>query len=193
MSPDAAESWPHPELIESFHGRFDFEAPPSPPETPADAEADDRFRTVLGRFASGVTVIAAQTAEGPVGMTCQSFSSVSLRPPLILFAPTKSSRAWARIRRAGHFSVNILAAGQEAVSNQFASRAADKYADMSWTPSAHHGDPHLEGAVGYLDCAVHSVHEEGDHYLVVGRVLDLEEGTATEPLLFFRSNYRELD
>jgi 3-hydroxy-9,10-secoandrosta-1,3,5(10)-triene-9,17-dione monooxygenase reductase component len=148
---------------------------------------------VLGRFASGVTVIAAQTAEGPVGMTCQSFSSVSLRPPLILFAPTKSSRAWARIRRAGHFSVNILAAGQEAVSNQFASRAADKYADISWTPSAHHGDPHLDGAVGYLDCAVHSVHEEGDHYLVVGRVLDLEEGTATEPLLFFRSNYRELD
>lgn len=193
MAEDAARTWPPRELIDSFLGTFDTGLWPGEEAAGPDDEAGRRFRDTLGRFCSGVTVVTSVSDGEPVGMTCQSFSSVSLRPPLILFAPTKSSRAWARIRRAGHFSVNILAAGQEAVSNQFASRAADKYADISWTPSAHHGDPHLDGAVGYLDCAVHSVHEEGDHYLVVGRVLDLEEGAATEPLLFFRSNYRELD
>lgn len=192
VSPDAAGGWPQRGLIESFHGRFDFEPAAAEPLTDADAEAATRFRTVLGRFASGVTVVTAATAEGPVGMTCQSFSSVSLHPPLILFAPAKTSRAWARIRRAGHFAVNILAAGQEDVSNQFASRSEDKYAGVSWSPGEANGDPHVDGCVAYLDCTVQSVHEEGDHYLVVGRVLDLRSGDAEEPLLFYRSDYREL-
>lgn len=190
LTPDAAAGWPQRGLIESFHGRFDFEAPASEPE--ADQEAATRFRTVLGRFASGVTVITAATADGPVGMTCQSFSSVSLEPPLILFAPAKTSSSWARIRRAGHFAVNILASGQEAVSGQFASRTDDKYAGISWAPGEAHGDPHLDGCVAYLDCSVSSVHEEGDHYLVIGRVLALTPGEAEDPLLFYRSSYRGL-
>jgi 3-hydroxy-9,10-secoandrosta-1,3,5(10)-triene-9,17-dione monooxygenase reductase component len=193
MSPDAAESWPHPELIESFHGRFDFEAPPSPPETPADAEADARFRTVLGRFASGVTVIAAQTAEGPVGMTCQSFSSVSLEPPLVMFCPAKTSRAWPLMQRAGFFCVNILAAGQADVSTAMATKGTDKFDGIEWRPAST-GAPLLNGVVGYVDCTVHSVHEAGDHYVVLGRVRELGFGTghdadAQAPLLYFRGSY----
>ena len=69
----------------------------------------------------------------------------------------------------------------------------DKFSGIDWTPSAQHGDPHLAGCIGWIDCAVHNVHAEGDHYIVVGRVLDLVEGEADDPLLFYRSAYRKLD
>lgn len=204
MRPDARESWPSPELINSWLGDqdIDFEFRPGEdvavhddPEAVARAR---RFRDVLGRFASGVTVVAGVSNGEPVGMTCQSFSSVSLDPPLVLFIPAKSSRAWPLIQRSGRFCVNFLAADQAALSNTMASRGTDKFADVKWTPAPETGSPMLEGALAHLDCSIHAVHEAGDHYVVIGRVLDLitdpgTDGADVEPLLFYRGEYRTTD
>lgn len=200
MNPDARETWPPAELIESWLGDevYDFQLRLG---DDVEVKADDpdavsaarRFRDVLGRFASGVTVVTAVSNGEPVGMTCQSFSSVSLDPPLVLFIPARTTRAWPMIQRSGRFCVNILAAGQETLSNQMASRGADKFAGVDWTPSEVTGAPRLAGALAYVDCAVHTVHEAGDHYVVIGRVLDLVVSSeATEPLLFFTGSYRGL-
>lgn len=193
VAPDAASTWPPRELIDSFLGSFDFSPLPAadPATTAEEQEAAHEFRGVLGRFGSGVTVVTASTATGPVGMTCQSFSSVSLRPPLVMFVPAKTSRAWPAVRSAGHFTVNLLAESQEALSNQFARSDTDKYAGVSWVPSAL-GDPRLDGCLAWIDCTVHTVHEAGDHYLVVGRVEQLAVGAADRPLLFYGSAYHRL-
>lgn len=191
---DAASTWPLREVIDNFPGSFDFSPlPPADPAATAEEQQEAReFRDVLGRFCSGVTVVTAMTSAGPVGITCQSFSSVSLRPPLVLFIPAMTSRAWPLIRSAGHFTVNLLSAAQEEVSAQFARSGADKYAGVDWSPSIL-GDPQLAGSLGWIDCTIHDVHEAGDHYLVVGRVERLTVGDADEPLVFYRSAYRRLD
>lgn len=192
MVDDAADTWPPRELIDSFLGGFALD-----PRDGVD-EADDtigtapEFRMALGRFGSGVTVVASMTPDGPVGMTCQSFTSVSLSPPLVLFAPAKSSRAWPRMQSTGHFCVNILAADQEDISNRFASPVKDRFATVEWTPTRVTGAPQLEGTLGFVDCTIHAVHEAGDHFLVLGRVRDLGLGEADKPLLFYRSSYHRL-
>lgn len=195
MRSDAKETWPSPELIESWlgDGFHDFQWRPGEAVDVGD-DADSvaaarRFRDVLSRFASGVTVVTAVSNGEPVGLTCQSFSSVSLEPPLVLFIPAKSSRAWPAIQRSGKFCVNFLGAEQADVSNQMASRGADKYAGIDWTPAPATGSPVLPGTVGFVDCTIHAVHEAGDHYLVIGRVQHLEVGEAEEPLLFYRGSY----
>jgi len=173
---------------------FEFrpgEASPVHTDDPAAAAAARRFRDVLGRFASGVTVVTSTSGGQPVGMTCQSFSSVSLDPPLVLFVPAKTSRAWPLIQRSGTFCVNFLGVDQAEVSNTMASRGVDKFADVKWQPSEATGSPMLDGILGYVDCTIHSVHEAGDHYVVIGRVLDLGLTDAPgEPLLFFAGAYR---
>ena len=126
-------------------------------------------------------------------MTCQSFSSVSLDPPLVLFVPARTSRAWPLMQRAGRFCVNFLGSAQAELSNTMASRGVDKFAGVPWEPSPVTGSPLLEGSLGYVDCAIHAVHEAGDHYVVIGRVLDLAAATDEEPLLFFRGQYRSTD
>lgn len=196
MSPDARETWPSAELISSWLGDADLDMEWRPGESsgiaPDDAEAlaaARRFRDVLGRFASGVTVVTAMSGGEPVGMTCQSFSSVSLDPPLVLFIPARTSRAWPLIQRSGRFCVNILADGQAELSNQMASRGTDKFAGVDWSPSAVTGSPVLAGTLGHVDCTIHAVHEAGDHYAVIGRVVDLVATDAVAPLLFFQGTY----
>lgn len=198
MADDARVSWPSRELIDSFLGSFphDFEWRPGETIEVDDEEAQDqarRFREVLGRYASGVTVVTTMSAGQPVGMTCQSFTSVSLDPPLVAFLPTKQSRAFASIQRAGTFCVNFLGAGQEELSDAFASRGDDKFAGVEWSRSAVTGSPLLAGIVGHVDCTVQAVHEAGDHYLVMGKVVDLAVGGAEDPLLFYRGAYRTTD
>lgn len=199
MRSDAKETWPSPELIESWlgDGLYDFQWRPGEAmdvgDDAASVAAARRFRDVLSRFASGVTVVTAVSNGQPVGLTCQSFSSVSLEPPLVLFIPAKSSRAWPAIQRSGKFCVNFLAADQAEVSNQMASRGSDKYAGVEWTPAPVTGSPVLPGTVGYVDCTIHAVHEAGDHFLVIGRAQHLEVGEAEEPLLFYRGQYRTTD
>lgn len=194
MREDARESWPPRELIDSFLGTFDFEFRPGESTDIADtAEAQvaaRRFRDVLGRFCSGVAVVTSVSDGEPVGMTCQSFSSVSLDPPLVMFSPARTSRAWPLMQRAGHFCVNFLAAGQEELSNVMASKGADKFAGVGWSPSKT-GSPLLDGVIGYVDCTVHAVHEAGDHYVVIGRVQDMAgPEDAGDPLLYFEGRYR---
>lgn len=158
-------------------------------DDPATVDAAGRFRDVLGRFATGVTVVTAMSGEEPVGMTCQSFSSASLDPPLVLFVPARTSRTWPRIQRAGTFCVNILAADQLGLSETMASRGVDKFAGVGWVPTTTTGSPLLDGVLGHVDCAVHAVHAAGDHHVVIGRVLDLAVTDRQDPLLFFRGEY----
>lgn len=201
MSPDARDTWPSPELIYSWLGDqdIDFEFRPGEDvavhDDPEHVAAARLFRDVLGRFASGVTVVTGMSGGEPAGMTCQSFSSVSLEPPLVVFIPAKSSRAWPLIQRSGKFCVNFLAADQAGLSNTMASRGVDKFADVKWTPSPETGSPVLDGALAQVDCSIHAVHEAGDHYLVVGRVLSLtaHDDGEQDPLLFYRGQYRSTD
>ena len=148
MSSDARETWPSHDLIESWLGdsMYDFQFRPGE-DTFVDADdpeavaAARRFRDVLGRFASGVTVVTSISGGAPVGLTCQSFTSVSLNPPLVLFIPAKTSRAWPAIQRSGKFCVNFLSADQAELSNQMASRGLDKFANVSWEPAPATGSP----------------------------------------------------
>lgn len=159
---------------------------------PADvppAVVDPRvMRDVLGHFASGVTVVTALGADGPIGFTCQSFSSLSLDPPLVAFAPARTSSTWQRLRRAGRFCVNVLAADQRGLSQAFARSGTDRYAGVSWTPSPH-GSPVLDGVVAWIDSELWAEYDGGDHTIVVARVLDLGADPARSPLVFHRGGY----
>ncbi|GAA5164036.1 MULTISPECIES: 3-hydroxy-9,10-secoandrosta-1,3,5(10)-triene-9,17-dione monooxygenase reductase subunit [Amycolatopsis] len=147
-----------------------------------------RFRTVLGHFCTGVTVITTHDGTAPAGFACQSFSALSLEPPLVLFCPAKQSRTWPAIRRAGWFAVNVLAEEQSEVSAAFGARGADKFSSVEWTP-APSGSPVLAGALTWIDCRVEVVHEAGDHYVVVGAVTATGEPSGGRPLLFYRGRY----
>src|SRR5437764_3231277 len=98
---------------------------PEPP-VPTPVANPAAMREVLGHFVSGITVVTAVTDDGPTGFTCQSFSSLSLDPPLVAFAPSLTSRTWPRLREIGRFGVNVLAEGQEEISRRFARSGADK-------------------------------------------------------------------
>ena len=147
-----------------------------------------RMREVLGHFPSGVTVVTAVTADGPIGFTCQSFSSLSFDPPLVVFAPGRASRTWPRLRSIGRFCINVLAEGQEDVSQNFARSGADKFAGVRWTPGAH-GAPVLAGVVAWIDGELWAEYDGGDHTLAVARVLDLGADPARRPLLYHRGSY----
>jgi 3-hydroxy-9,10-secoandrosta-1,3,5(10)-triene-9,17-dione monooxygenase reductase component len=195
MSENARETWPSQELISSWLGNaLDFEmrlGEHTPiPDDPESAARARKFRDVLGLFGSGVTVVTSVSDGEPVGMTCQSFSSVSLEPPLVMFSPAKTSRAWPLMQRAGFFCVNILAADQADISNAMATKGSDKYDGIGWKP-APTGAPLLDGVLGYVDCTVHAVHQAGDHYVVLGRVKELGFGAdeADKPLLYYRGAY----
>ncbi len=146
------------------------------------------LREVLGHFASGVTVVTALTADGPAGFTCQSFSSLSLDPPLVAFAPARTSRTWPALREIGRFCVNVLAEGQDDVSQNFARSGADKFTGVRWSPSAH-GSPVLDDVVAWIDGELWAEYDGGDHSIVVARVLDLGADPERRPLLFHRGSY----
>jgi 3-hydroxy-9,10-secoandrosta-1,3,5(10)-triene-9,17-dione monooxygenase reductase component len=146
------------------------------------------MREVLGHFASGVTVVTADTDDGPIGFTCQSFSSLSLDPPLIAFAPARTSQTWPRLRDMGRFCVNVLAEGQDAVSQDFARSGSDKFTGVAWTPSPH-GSPVLDDVVAWIDGELWAEYDGGDHTIVVARVLDLGAHPDRRPLLFHRGSY----
>ena len=146
------------------------------------------MREVLGHFASGVTVVTALTAEGPLGFTCQSFSSLSLDPPLVAFAPSRTSTTWPQLRDAGRFCVNVLAERQSGLSRQFARSGTDKFAGVEWSPSPH-GSPVLDGVVAWIDSALWAEYDGGDHTIVVARVLDLGAHPDRRPLLYHRGSY----
>jgi 3-hydroxy-9,10-secoandrosta-1,3,5(10)-triene-9,17-dione monooxygenase reductase component len=146
------------------------------------------MRDVLGHFVSGVTVVTAMTPEGPIGFTCQSFSSLSLDPPLVAFAPARTSSTWPKLREAGRFCVNVLSEEQSDLSRQFARSGTDKFAGVTWTLSPH-GSPVLDGVVAWIDSELWAEYDGGDHTIVVARVLDLGADPSKTPLLFHRGAY----
>ena len=147
------------------------------------------FRRILGHFATGIVVVTAHDTE-PIGMTCQSFSSVSLDPPLVMFCPARSSKTWPRIRAAGTFAINILAANQEEICRKFAVSGSDKFIGVDWSPGLT-GAPILSGVIAHIECRLETVTAGGDHDIVTGRPLHVGEGPRLAPLLFFRSQYGE--
>jgi 3-hydroxy-9,10-secoandrosta-1,3,5(10)-triene-9,17-dione monooxygenase reductase component len=148
-----------------------------------------RFRQVLGHFPTGVTVITAITDAGPVGLAVGSFFSVSLDPPLVAFCAGKSSTSYPKIAEVGHYCVNVLADEQEDICRIFASKGDDKFATIGWRPSPATGAPVINDVLAWIDCEIHAVHEAGDHYIVIGRVHELEVGHEGGPLVFFRGGY----
>lgn len=135
-----------------------------------DPAADSpAFRRCLGQFATGVTVMTATVRGKQVGVTANSFSSLSLDPPLVLWSIARSSRSFAAFEKAEHFAVNILAADQIPVSQRFASASDDKFSGVDWR-RGETGAPVLAGVAGLLECSCEARHPGGDHLILVGRV-----------------------
>ena len=146
------------------------------------------MRNVLGHFATGVVVVTAAGPDGPLGFTCQSFASLSLNPPLVSFAPARTSSTWPRIRAVGSFCVNVLAEDQEELSANFARSGVDKFAGVVWRPGPD-GAPVLEGVCAWIACTLWREYDGGDHTIAVGEVHDLGADPTRTPLLFHRGRY----
>jgi flavin reductase (DIM6/NTAB) family NADH-FMN oxidoreductase RutF len=152
-----------------------------PPDEPS-------FRTVLGHFATGVTIITAMDDGEPIGVSANSFTSVSIDPPLVLFCASKVSTTWPKIEAAGKFTVNILNEHQEDICRVFATKGADRFSRIGWRPSAS-GSPILHDALAYIDCTIKDQYDAGDHLIVVGLVQELGVLDDSGPLIFYRGGY----
>lgn len=154
-----------------------------------DPLSPERLRHVFGHYPTGVVIATAFHEGEPVGMSVGSFTSVSLDPPLIAFMPDRRSSSFPSIRASGSFSINVLGSDQEAACRSFAKRGSDKFADLPWTPAKESGSPILDGVVAWIDCDIERVVEAGDHYIVIGRVLELSVASDKSPLLFLQGKY----
>lgn len=155
-----------------------------------DAGLDVRaLRNALGHYTTGVTIVTTLTPEGEhTGVTVNSFTSVSLEPPLVLFCLSTRSSLRAAFEQAGHFVVNVLAKGQQALSNQFAKPSCNKWEGVKFHCGSH-GCAVMTGAIGIFECASHAVYPAGDHLIVVGEVLRFETAATTVPLAFYGGSY----
>ncbi|WP_224013523.1 MULTISPECIES: flavin reductase family protein [Paraburkholderia] len=146
------------------------------------------FRRALGAFVTGVTVVTTIQPDGsPRGFTANSFTSVSLDPPLILVCIAKTASSHAVFSTTDHFAVSVLAESQKNVSSVFASKSADKFAQVAWRARAT-GAPVMEGASATFDCRTHEVVDAGDHIILIGRVVDFVH-TNSSPLGYCRGAY----
>ena len=145
------------------------------------------FRSVLGHVPTCVVVITGLNSDAqPVGITIGSFASVSLDPPLVGFFPGVHSRSWAAIKESGKFCVNVLGAEHEQLCWTFAKEGDDKFADVKWSSSPT-GQPLLDGVIASIDCEIESETVAGDHFFVLGRVVNLHHAdNADNAMVFFR-------
>lgn len=142
----------------------------------------------MSTFASGVTIVTGRDADGPVGFACQSFASVSLEPPLVLFCADHRGRAWPRIRETGRFCVNVLGEEQTGLCERFGSSRGAKFDGLDWELSAW-GAPALPEVLCRVHADVETVHVAGDHDVVIGRVRQLELPVDDYPLVFYRGRF----
>ncbi|GGS46191.1 hypothetical protein GCM10010156_01090 [Planobispora rosea] len=149
-----------------------------------------RFRSVLGHFATGVVAITAidPGTGAPCGLAANSFTSVSLDPPLVAFCVAHTSTSWPRVRAATTLTVNVLAEHQQPVCAALASKGGDKFAGLEWTASPS-GNPVIGDALAWIDCSVEAEYPAGDHVIVVARVHQLDVQGDSGPLVFFRGGY----
>ena len=146
----------------------------------------------MGCFATGVTIVTTIAADGaPLGLTANSFTSVSLDPPLLLVCIANSSSSAAAMQVADRFAVNVLQIGQQPVSNRFASKLEDRFAPKDWIVGEF-GAPVLDGSLCAFECERHSITDAGDHFILVGKVLKASFEARRDPLLYFRGKYRRL-
>jgi 3-hydroxy-9,10-secoandrosta-1,3,5(10)-triene-9,17-dione monooxygenase reductase component len=147
------------------------------------------FRDVLAHLPTGVTVVAAHGAVGPVGMAANSVTSVSLEPALVLFCPAKSSTTWPDIRSAGAFCINVMGGHHEEATKRFAAKDADRFRGIDYEHRT--TGPALVDAVAWIECELADEHDAGDHSIVVARVVAIEAGGRGDltPLIFFRGRY----
>ena len=173
---------------------LDFLERKQPRFVPEFREGSDArtFRDALGCFATGVTIITAMDGEGqPIGLTANSFTSVSLDPPLLLVCVANNAGSAAVLRDAQRFAVNVLQIGQQPTSNRFAGKGEDRFANTPWEVGEF-GTPVLTGSLSSFECARDAVHDGGDHFILVGRVLKAMFEPRRDPLLYFRGKYRRL-
>ena len=151
------------------------------------------FRQALGCFATGITVVTSVGLDGEyLGFTANSFNSVSLDPPLVLFSLDRGACSLKAFEAAGVFAINILREDQEAVSIAFARALSSKWEGVR-TEIWQTGSPILVDALASFDCETISMHDGGDHVIFVGRVLRLRAGVDGRPLLYFRGAYRQIN
>ena len=152
----------------------------------------DTFRSVLGRFASGVTIVTIRDAQGrDQGMTVSAFSSVSLAPPLVMVCIGHDATMYPTLEGARHFAVNILSNAQEALSRRFAGRDAERFEGIGFT-RAESGVALLDDVLAWLECRVVARHDAGDHTIVIGAV-EAAGARDGRPLLYYRGGYAQLE
>lgn len=164
------------------------------PAEPSSSVEPARFRRMMARWATGVSVVTAREDGKDRGLTVNAFLSVSLDPPRVLVSIASDAEAWPTLHRSHAFALSVLAADQRGISQRFASRmpADEKFAGMD----VHRGSTGaalLDGALAAFECQVEQEIPAGDHWLVLGRVVALEEGPDGSPLLFYRSGYAEAE
>jgi flavin reductase (DIM6/NTAB) family NADH-FMN oxidoreductase RutF/pimeloyl-ACP methyl ester carboxylesterase len=183
------------ERTEAFNGLLiDFlerKQPRSIPEYRSGSDART-LRDAMGCFATGVTVITAHNPDGiPIGLTANSFTSVSLDPPLLLVCIANNAGSAEVMRGVQNFAVNVLQIDQQPTSNRFAGKGEDRFANTRWEVGEC-GAPVLLGSLGVFECERDSLHEAGDHFILVGRVEKASFEPRRDPLLYFRGKYRRL-
>jgi flavin reductase (DIM6/NTAB) family NADH-FMN oxidoreductase RutF len=156
-------------------------------QTPSFSTPD--FRLALGAFATGVTVVTARDATGQrFGLTANSFNSVSLSPPLVLWSLSRSAGSMPVFARGSHYAIHILAAGQRELAERFASKDIDRFAGLPLTEGAG-GVPIIDGALAVFECFNRSQYEEGDHVIFVGEVERCRRREGAQPLIYHGGRY----
>lgn len=148
------------------------------------------FRDILGRFTTGVVLVTASSADGPVGMAVNSFTSVSLDPPLIALCAAFTSTTWPSIRATGSFAVSILGDQHEELCRTFSTRGAERFSGREWS-ATRSGHPIPADGLGWLDCSISAIHPAGDHELVIAAATDGAVSDAANPLVFHAGRFRE--
>jgi len=149
------------------------------------------LRRVMGHFATGVTVITTRDEAGtPNGLTANAFMSLSLEPPLVVISVDKKATCYSCFEPNNGFTVNFLSEEQEEISRRFATKGADKFADLNWRVGSN-GAALIEGALASVECKITQCHEGGDHTIVVGEILKVA-ANGDRPLLFFKGQYQKL-
>jgi len=150
------------------------------------------LRDALGCFATGVTVVTCHDGSGtPVGLTANSFTALSLDPPLLLVCVAKASASAAPLAQAEQFAVNVLQTCQQPASITFSTRGEDRFGRTEWS-LGEHGAPVLLDSLSVFECRRHAVHDGGDHFILVGEVIKASFEPGLDPLLYFRGSYRRL-
>lgn len=147
------------------------------------------LRSALGMFATGVTIVTTRRATGrPIGLTANSFTSVSLSPPLVLWSLSKQSTSLPIFRDSMHYVINILSASQHQLALRFATRGMDRFSQVQWHPGQN-GAPIIDGVVAHFECRKHKHYLEGDHELFIGEVEHCAHNRQGRPLLFHGGNF----